>query len=1140
MNSTEIVQENDAGTIKLIMNSTEIVEEENDDAGTNMLILPSNKKKTASAVVAPLKKEISKRKRRALEAVAKKKALQAQRSDVLASLSSMRLSAEHRALMVPSSYSMKTKKEETLLQQRRKEAGLEVDEPAPKKPKKDEQEQVAPNEGLSAWAKKRSLNAAKKATDAALAAESNKITFQALPGMKNFMPRSTTKPSMEDHAENIPPAFQSGGSTSSTAVPDIREEPRSPVHKAEPLDYPRTERPTISRLERVEVARHQLPAVQMEQEIVESVLENDVIVLCGDTGCGKSTQVPQFLYEAGFASETRKIAITQPRRVAAVSICQRVAQELNDPKLAEYQVRYERSRRVGRKEDVRMKFMTDGILLREVQGDFMLRKYGVVIIDEAHERSVNCDILIGLLSRVVSLRREEYRQKKENSCPLKLIIMSATLRLCDFTENARLFATPPPVVSVDAKTFPVTVHFDRQTEEDYVEAAAKKVREIHKRLPPGSILVFVTGKKEVHRLCQLLDKRKRRKGEDKNDSDEEDDADFDDNIEMSSFSQAPKFAEMKPTTEAVDEPIMEETAFALEENDEQIRLDGEEDKDPEAKQKRVQMNKLDRSRTCRGLFAGGDSTVTLKVLPLYAQLPAREQLEVFNSPEPNQRIVVVATNVAETSITIPNVRYVVDGGKEKKRRYNQSTGVSRFAIQWVSKASANQRAGRSGRVGPGHCYRLYSSAVFNDNFAEFPPISILSTPIDSTLLFLGSLGIPDIMQFPWPTPPHSSTIQFAANRLLALGAVDEKKRVTTLGKRISVLPVAPRYGKMLLEAVRISAAGAPILDLVCIVVAGLSVSNLFALDGKVEKMPHWTTLQDDVEAVLWAILGFAQNPEYFCKAHMLQPKQMEEARDLSNQLALLLNTKLQLSKWKLEMSVPLCPSTPTAAQLWSVRECVLQGFIDHIGIHSDEEVGKYQTSAGAAFIHPNSNCARRRPRPRIVAFNEVIQAQNGKKYLEICVSIDATGLGKALASDEFASPLIKKGELLKTPHPRYCPKTDRVVGFAAPVYVPLDYQLPAVEVPLKGDDAVRIFAKAFLEGKVCTKLTPFVASLKPEALQQVLNLRRDKIVEKLGTKCSRAECEVEWRTNGRFLLDEYLSLVSPKEHSKIQDLWPPI
>lgn len=214
------------------------------------------------------------------------------------------------------------------------------------------------------------------------------------------------------------------------------------------------QRVRVQRSEHIDQQRSKLPAVMCEQEVVEMVLSNDVLLVCGATGCGKSTQVPQFLYEAGVCTDGHIIGVTQPRRVAAVSVSQRVGEELNSPGTVGYQVRYDTSR--GNPKDMRIKFMTDGILLREVQNDFLCRKYNAIIIDEAHERGVNCDILIGLLSRAVRRRRQIWDEALNSasdppSPPLRLIIMSATLRLCDFTENRQLFPVAPPVMHIEAR-----------------------------------------------------------------------------------------------------------------------------------------------------------------------------------------------------------------------------------------------------------------------------------------------------------------------------------------------------------------------------------------------------------------------------------------------------------------------------------------------------------------------------------------------------------------------------------------------------------------------------------------------------------------------------------------------------------------
>ncbi|KAL3689516.1 hypothetical protein R1sor_015825 [Riccia sorocarpa] len=265
----------------------------------------------------------------------------------------------------------------------------------------------------------------------------------------------------------------------------------------------------VKRPEDVEKGRQNLPIVMMEQEIMEAIHENAAVIVCGETGCGKTTQVPQFLYEAGYGSGLSNerggmIGVTQPRRVAVLGTARRVAHELNVTLGQEvgFQVRHDR--KLGEKSSI--KFMTDGILLRELQGDFLLRKYSAIVLDEAHERSLNTDILIGMLSRIVPLRQKLYDQQAnargkaavENGkdgneardpnliTPLKLVIMSATLRVEDFTANTRMFPTPPPVIRVPARQFPVSVHFSKKTELiDYVGAAYKKVCAIHRKLPPG-------------------------------------------------------------------------------------------------------------------------------------------------------------------------------------------------------------------------------------------------------------------------------------------------------------------------------------------------------------------------------------------------------------------------------------------------------------------------------------------------------------------------------------------------------------------------------------------------------------------------------------------------------------------------------
>jgi len=312
--------------------------------------------------------------------------------------------------------------------------------------------------------------------------------------------------------------------------------------------------------------------------------------------------------------------------------------------------------------------MTDGVLLKEVQTDFLLNKYSAIIIDEAHERSVYTDILIGLLSRIVPLR------KKRNN-PLKLIIMSATLRVEDFTENRRLFKQIPPVIKVDARQFPVSVHFNKRTVDDYLAEAFKKVCRIHERLPEGGILVFVTGQQEVNVLCNKLRKAypnsSREMSEHGKDVMEEENLDArrrrnkrrvkDNDVKELNIKDTPKVSLDKYSTVPLDEELENLEEESDEEMDMAFDLSVDSDDDEEF------------ADEIRGKIAG--TKKALHVLPLYSLMSSDKQQRIFDKVPDGCRLVVVATNVAETSLTIPNTKYVVDTGKIKMKFYDKVTGM---------------------------------------------------------------------------------------------------------------------------------------------------------------------------------------------------------------------------------------------------------------------------------------------------------------------------------------------------------------------------------------------------------------------------------------------------------------------------------
>lgn len=562
----------------------------------------------------------------------------------------------------------------------------------------------------------------------------------------------------------------------------------------------------VNRRPEIEEVRQKLPVITEEQVIMEHIRYKDVVVVCGETGSGKTTQVPQFLYEAGYAaSDGKMICVTEPRRVAAISMSKRVADEMNlSSDIVSYHIRYENNIT----KDTKIKFVTDGVLLREIQKDFLISSYSVVIIDEAHERSVFSDILIGLLSRIIPLRL-----KRGN--PLKLVIMSATLRINDFTQNRKLFKEIPPVVKIDARQYPVTTHFLKTTPSDYMDAAYRKVIEIHMTQPAGGILVFVTGRYEVNILCRKLSKAF--PSSHQNDTQTRGKKTYHKKqSQKSSQKLSPeKKGEMLPK---VDEDKVNDDEAPENENvsgsDEETSDDDDDDEDP------------------------GDKTMKEKYreplycLPLYSMLPKEKQSAVFMGVPVGHRLCVISTNVAETSLTIPDVKYVVDTGKVKTKVYDKTTGVSAYIISWCSKASSEQRKGRAGRTSPGHCYRLFSSAVFNNDFPDFCDPEIVTKPIDDLVLQMKSFNIIKVVNFPFPTPPDVESLVSSERRLIEMGALTEIKTsvnvdgrksciISPLGRVMSKFPVSPRYSKMM------SYAYPEILPFVIAIISGLTVQEIF-------------------------------------------------------------------------------------------------------------------------------------------------------------------------------------------------------------------------------------------------------------------------------------------------------------------------
>ena len=726
------------------------------------------------------------------------------------------------------------------------------------------------------------------------------------------------------------------GTTSNMEIPKPDNfVPRAPEQDPLPVELQPTETKerkafsvTVARAPEIQEARLKLPVVAEEQRLMEAIHNNNIVVICGATGSGKTTQVPQFLYEAGYGAPDSQtpgmIGITQPRRVAAVSMSKRVGEELGDHSdRVAYQIRFEGS--VNAKTAV--KFMTDGVLLREIAQDISLQKYSSIIIDEAHERSINTDILVGMLSRVVKLRTQ-MAEEDTTIKPLKLIIMSATLRIEDLTMNTRLFPVPPPVLEVEGRQHPVTVHFARRTTHDYVEEAFRKVSRGHRKLPPGGFLVFLTGQNEITQLSKQL---------------------------KAAFG-GPKSAEPPKVRIGANEAPVEvedidfgdvgesrgddfDDELLSDEGDENDEEDFQIEDDQEA------------------------APLKMQILPLYSLLPTKEQQRVFNPPPEGTRQIILATNVAETSLTIPGTKYVFDCGRSKERCYDSVSGVQSYEISWISKASANQRSGRAGRTGPGHCYRLYSSAVYERDFAPFADPELLRMPLEGVALQLKAMNLPQVVNFPFPTPPDRRILAKAEKVLSYLSAISQSGQVTEVGKSMSLFPLAPRFAKILLVGHMHDC-----LPYTIAMVAGMSVPEIFLPENhavpalatkedtegfrttadvvaedqraKIRKMfnevhRNFCSLDDRSDAIkLLQVVGeFAhEQSDTWCENHFVRYKVLKETQLLRRQITDLLRSNIPAFR---SLSFDEKLNRPSPKQVSALKQMAAAGFIDQVAIRAD-------------------------------------------------------------------------------------------------------------------------------------------------------------------------------------------------------------
>ena len=436
------------------------------------------------------------------------------------------------------------------------------------------------------------------------------------------------------------------------------------------------------------------------QEFLNKYHSSQILVFVGETGSGKTTQIPQYVVYDELPHLNRKlVACTQPRRVAAMSVAQRVSEEM-DVTLGEqvgYSIRFED--KTG--PSTILKYMTDGMLLREAMHDHMMSRYSCIILDEAHERTLATDILMALLKEL-SMRRPD----------LKIIIMSATLDAQKFQK----YFNDAPLLAVPGRTHPVEVFYTPEAEKDYVEASIRTVLQIHTQEPEGDILLFLTGEEEIEDTCR------------------------------------------------------------------KVSLEAEE--------------------ISREVDVGA-----LVVYPLYGTLPPQQQQKIFDKPPPPLkkggrpgRKCIVATNIAETSLTIDGIVYVVDPGFSKQKIYNPRSRVESLLVSPISKASAQQRAGRAGRTKPGKCFRLYTEKAFKKELIEQTYPEILRSNLSNTVLELKKLGVEDLVHFDLMDPPAPETMMRALEELNYLACLDDEGELTTLGSLASEFPLDPALAVMLISS----------------------------------------------------------------------------------------------------------------------------------------------------------------------------------------------------------------------------------------------------------------------------------------------------------------------------------------------------
>lgn len=600
----------------------------------------------------------------------------------------------------------------------------------------------------------------------------------------------------------------------------------------------------------IEETKKSLPVYPFRDSLIEAIRKYQILIVEGETGSGKTTQIPQYLHEAGFTKDGKKIGCTQPRRVAAMSVSARVAQEMN-VKLGNevgYSIRFEDCT----SDRTVIKYMTDGTLHREFLSEPDLASYSVMIIDEAHERTLHTDILFGLVKDITRFRPD-----------LKLLISSATLDAEKFSN----FFDDAPIFRIPGRRFPVDIYYTKAPEADYVDASVVSVLQIHATQPLGDVLVFLTGQEEIETCVEMLQER----------------------------------------TKKIGKKLRE-----------------------------------------------------LIILPVYANLPSDMQAKIFEPTPEGARKVVLATNIAETSLTIDNIIYVIDPGFAKQNNFNSKTGMESLMVVPISKASANQRAGRAGRVAPGKCFRLYTAWAYKYELEDNTIPEIQRINLGNAVLTLKALGINDLIHFDFLDPPPHETLVLALEQLYALGALNHHGELTKAGRRMAEFPTDPMLAKMLLASEKYKCS-----EEIVTIAAMLSVNSSIFYRPK-DKIIHADTARKNFfhphgdHLTLMNVYNQWVGSEFsvqWCYENFIQYRSMKRARDVREQLAGLME----------RVEIDMVSSVSEDA---NIRKAITAGYFYHIAKFS--KGGHYKTVKHnqTVMIHPNS--ALFEELPRWVIYHELV------------------------------------------------------------------------------------------------------------------------------------------------------------------------